>query len=120
MKYEDKIASTKHPSTPIVWRVVYDPLIGVWTPYGELPVYPWEVNTKDLIKATIQLAEDEVFTILYDVFVGRSELTVNGTTVRIGADEMHEAAVTANPTLILKKSNILRMVSLIYQSCHIF
>lgn len=88
LQYEDKIASTKYPSKPIVWRVVHEPLIGGWTPYGELPVYPWEVNTKDLIKVTTQLAEDEVFTILYDVFRGRAELTVNGTAIRIGADEM--------------------------------
>lgn len=97
LQYEDKIASTKYPSKPIVWRVVHEPLIGGWTPYGELPVYPWEVNTKDLIKVTTQLTEDEVFTILYDVFKGRAKLTVNGTEIRIGADEMQGGSRNGQP-----------------------
>lgn len=89
LKYEDKIASTKYPAKPIVWRLVYDIRTGGWTPYGELPVYPWEVNMRNVIQITTQFAEDEVFQILQDVMNGAEiSLKSGDTTIRIGRDEI--------------------------------
>lgn len=89
LKYEDRIASTKYPSQPLTWRVVHNPLTGGWTPYGELPVYPWEVNTKDLIRITTQFTQEEIYDIFTGIFNGGTTLTSSGgTTIRIGSNEM--------------------------------
>ncbi len=97
LKYEDRIASTKYPSQPLTWRVVHNPLTGGWTPYGELPLSLGEVSKGDLIKITSQFTKDEVYEIFKGVFNGGIKLTCNGTTIRIGADEMQPGTSRGEP-----------------------
>ncbi|MDD6173783.1 MAG: hypothetical protein PUB86_05825 [Elusimicrobia bacterium] len=97
LKYEDRIASTKYPSQPLTWRVVHNPLTGGWTPYGELPISLGEVSKGDLIKITSQFTKDEVYEIFKGVFNGGIKLTCNGTTIRIGADEMQPGTSRGEP-----------------------
>ena len=116
LKYEDRIASTKYPSQPLTWRVVHNPRTGGWTPYGELPISLGEVSKGDLIKITSQFTKDEVYEIFKGVFNGGIKLTCNGTTIRIGADEMQPGTSRGNliHIYILKKFNTLKMLSRIY------
>lgn len=88
LKYEDKIASTKQPDTPIVWHIVHEPAAGGWVPYGEVPMRVEDAG-RDIIKITTQFTEDEVYNFLGDILEGKGVLqTADGTTLRIGKDEV--------------------------------